>query len=176
MLAQRKGDVLEDVHGVEERAALKQHPELFPHAVQLFLGMIGDVFILDDDAAAVRRFQSEHVPQRDRLAAPRSAEDDQDFAAVDLEIGAAQHLLVSVRFVDVAELDEEIARMPPSVRRLARLGAAVGSDGRFSHQKMKRKTFVRKKSRINTVIDAVTTVAVVERPTPSAPPVVLRPL
>ena len=92
--------------------------------------MIGDVFVLDDDAAAVGRFQSEHVPQRDRLAAARSAEDDQDFAAVDLEVGAAQHLLVAVRLVDVAELDEEIARMAPPVRRVARLGAAVGSDGR----------------------------------------------
>src|SRR5206468_7704118 len=65
-----------DGHRVEERAALKEHPELFPHAVQLFLGMIGDVFVFDDDAAAVRRFQSEHMPQRDRLAAARSAEED----------------------------------------------------------------------------------------------------
>ena len=126
VLAQRKGDVLEDGHRVEERAALEQHPELLAHAVQLFFGMIGDVFVFDDDAAGVGRFQSEHVPQRDRLAAARSAEDDQHFAAIDLEIGAAQHLLRAVRLVDVAELDEEIARMPPAIGRFARLGAAVG--------------------------------------------------
>src|SRR3954447_4790074 len=35
MLAQRKGDVLEDGHRIEQRAALEQHPELLPDAVQL---------------------------------------------------------------------------------------------------------------------------------------------
>ena len=53
-------------------------------------------------------------------------------------------------------------------------GTAVCDE--LGHQKRNRKSLVRKKSMIKTVIAPVTTVMVVERPTPSAPPLVRSPL
>src|SRR5207237_1475841 len=165
VLPQWEGHVLEDGHGVEKRAALEQHPEFLAHAIELFLGEIGDVLFLDDDAAGVGRLQAEHVPQRDGLARAGAAEDHQHLAAENGEARAAQHLLRAVGLVDVVELDEGLARH-----------AATFSGRNVRHYRARRNSFVRKKSMINTVIAPVTTVLVVERPTPSAPPVVRRPL
>src|ERR1043165_1072892 len=165
MLAQRKGDVLEDGHGVEECAALEEHPEFLAHAIQLFLGEIGDVLFLDDDASRVRRLEAEHVPQSDGFSGAGAAEDDEDFAAEDGEARAAQHLLRAIGLVDVVKLDEGLARYTAAFDR-----RDVG------HQNTRRNSLVRKKSMIKTVIAPVTTVFVVARPTPSAPPLVRRPL
>ena len=52
---------------------------------------------------------------------------------------------------------------------------ALAADVRPSAHR-RRNSFVRKKSEMRTVIDAATTVRVVARPTPSAPPVTVIPL
>ena len=51
-------------------------------------------------------------------------------------------------------------------------GSAVGEEGRGGEGLHQNNNRVRKKSEIRIAIDATTTAAVVERPTPSAPPVV----
>src|ERR1700694_680416 len=84
-------------------------------------------------------------------------------------------MLRPIRLVDVDELDENVASHPPPLRRGARVNASIRGN-RFGHQKKSRKSLVKKKSMIKTVIAPETTVIVVERPTPSAPPVVRRPL
>ena len=53
--AQRKRDVVEDRHGVEQRRALKQHAEFLPHVIERALTELGDVLAVHQDAAAVRQ-------------------------------------------------------------------------------------------------------------------------
>src|SRR5262249_52276423 len=119
--------------------------------------------------------EAEHMAQRDRLPRARAAEDDQHLAAVDGEVRAAQHLLRAVRLVQLAELHKRLARVRPPVGRAPRQRTAVSCD-RLAHQKASRNSLVKKKSMMRTVMAPVTTVTVVARPTPSAPPVVRRPL
>jgi hypothetical protein len=134
VLAERKGDVLEHGHRVEQRAALEEHPELLADPVQLFLREIGHVFFFHDHAPRVGRLEAEHVPEGDRLAGAGAAEDDQHFPAVDRQARAAQHVLRAVRLRDVDELDERLARDAAPVGRGALDGAAVGR-GDLGHQK-----------------------------------------
>src|SRR5258708_20031499 len=118
--------------------------------------MIGDVFFFNEDAAGIWRFEPEHVPQGDGLAAARSAEDDEDFAAINLEVDPAQNLLRAIRLLDVLELDEEVARMASPFRHCPRLGATVWNHRCFGPHKTNRKTSLRKKPIINTVIQPLT--------------------
>src|SRR5207245_5459088 len=159
----------------EERAALKQHPELFADAVELLLRQIGDVLLFDDHASGIRRFQSQHVPQCHRFSRSGPAEDHHDFAAEDFEIRASENSIRAVRFVNTLEFDERLARQAPPVCCCPRFAATVGRSD-FGHQKARRNNFVRKKSMIKTAIAPMTTVWVVDRPTPSAPPEVRKPL
>ena len=124
----------------------------------------------------VGRLEAEHVPQRDRLAGARAAEDHQHLAAVDLQARAAQDLLRAVGLVHVLELDERLARRGGGGRSCRAPTARRSVISGLGHQKMNRNSLVRKKSMIRTVIAPVTTVVVVARPTPSAPPLVRRPL
>ena len=54
MAPQRKGDVLEDRHRVEQRAFLKRHPEPAAEAIQIHRLHRADVLAVDDDVSAVR--------------------------------------------------------------------------------------------------------------------------
>src|SRR5439155_1992846 len=132
-------------------------------------------FSLHDDPSGVGSFQAQHVPQGDRLARSRSAQDDHDLAPEHGDVGPAQDLLRAVGFVNLLQLDKRLARRAPPFRGRSRLGASVG---RWSvgHQNANRNSLVRKKSMIKTVMALMTTVTVVDRPTPSAPPEVRNPL
>ena len=68
-----------------------------------------------------------------------------------------------------AYTNENVLFSPPLPVRGEGRGRERGSGGEGSHQNNNR---VKKKSEIRMAIDATTTAAVVERPTPSAPPVV----
>ena len=125
VLAQRKSDVLEHGHRVEQCAALKKHPELLPYAVQILLRKIGNVFFLDDDTAGVGSFEAEHVPKRHRLARARTAKDDHDLAAIHSDVRTAQNLFRSVCFVDVLKFDEGLAGGPPPLRRPTDFPSAI---------------------------------------------------
>jgi len=74
------------------------------------------------------------------------------------QVDPAQDLLAVERLPHVPKLDE---RAP---------------GGHVSHQNIRRKSFVMKKSEMITPIATCTTVAVVERPRPSVPPSVASPL
>src|SRR5437667_356366 len=80
----------------------------------------------------------------------REVDHGERFAGEPVEGKATQHALAAERLLEPGAADEGCAH----VRRMS---------------------FVRKKSETSTVIEATTTVAVVARPTPSAPPVVPRP-
>jgi len=105
------------------------------------------------DLARVRLDERVHVLQEDALSRATAAEDDERLPGEHVEREPTQHVLRRERLVERAAAD---------VRRP------------LAHES--RKSFVRKKSEMRTVTDAATTVCVVARPTPSAPPVTVSPL
>src|SRR5205823_1093048 len=105
MPPQREGDVLKDVHRVEERPFLKRHPELAAEAVQLHRLHVTDVLTIDNDVSAVRLHQSDDVLERHALADARSAHDHQRLAAIDVDRHVVEHFSPAERFVDVLERD-----------------------------------------------------------------------
>ena len=55
-----KCDVLVNRQGIKERALLKDHADLFPHAHHLALPIIGDIFTVDENLAVVRLDQAKY--------------------------------------------------------------------------------------------------------------------
>ena len=96
-------------------------------------------------------------PQQHGLAGAAAAHDGQRRALPQGEAHAAQHLLLLEGLSNVAQLDE---------------GRGHGAH----HQKSSSKSLVRKKSETITAMATCTTVSVVERPSPSVPPLVSSPL
>src|SRR5262249_5068879 len=114
---------------------------------------------VEHDAPHVRRLQAVELAQGDALAAPRAAEDHQALAAPHVEVDVVQDHAVAVALGQAAYL----------VERLRHGGARMQTPAKM-------KSLVKKKSETRTRMAAKTTVLVVARPTPSAPPSVVRPL
>ena len=155
VLAQRERHVVLHVHRIEQRSGLKQHPDLLARFDQLLLAEARDLLAIDPDLACIGMMQADRVAQQHRLSGPRSAQHDHGLAALDLQVHATEHLLVAERLVQVDVANERF--------------------GRHRHSTMMN-SLVRKKSDTMTEIDETTTVFVVALPTPSAPPLALRPL
>jgi hypothetical protein len=150
MLAQRERDVLAYRQRVEERALLEEHAHLPADRDERVLVECLEPRALDLDGARVRPQEPVQMLQQDAFSAAAPAEQHESLAGLHFEVHAAQHRLRTERLRDV-----------------------LAADGR-AH--VSRNSFVRKKSAMRIVIDASTTVDVVARPTPSAPPVTCRPL
>ena len=106
MLPQRKGHVLGDRHAVEQRRLLKQEPEARPLPRQFALAQQGQIAAVEVDFAARRPHQPDDRLEHHRLAAAALADDRHRFAAGDLQIEAAQHLLVAELDVDAGQPHE----------------------------------------------------------------------
>src|SRR5690606_28869788 len=78
VLAQREGDVVEQVHRTEHRAVLEQHAEQLANLVQVQLTARGDVGALNDDVALVGLDQADERLEEDRLAGAGRTEHDAD--------------------------------------------------------------------------------------------------
>ena len=129
MLAQRERDVLADGERVEEGALLEQHAHLPAHRDERVLVERLEARAFHLDAALVRTQEAVQVLQEDALPAAAAAEEDERLAGRHVEVDPAQHRLVAERLRDALAADR---------------GAHVT-----------RKSFVRKKSAIRIVIDAV---------------------
>ena len=128
-------------------AFLERHPETLAEAIELDRSHAAEVLAVDDDVTSVGLQQADDVLERHAFARSGAADDHDRLASLDVDREVAQHL-------------------PPSER----LRQVLQRDGRIVlHQN---RTFVRKKSDSRMMSDALTTASVVERPTPSAPPLV----
>ena len=78
VLAEREGEVVEDRHRVEQRAALEEHAELAPDAEERVLGQARDVFAVDEDVPRLRADEAADQPQQRALARAAAAEDHRD--------------------------------------------------------------------------------------------------
>jgi hypothetical protein len=149
---QRKGDVVENGHRVEERAFLERHPELLADLGALAVGKGPEVTAVHENPAGVRSDQPDQVLQENALAGAGRPDDDERLAFGDRQVDAVEHRLPVERLAEVLDPDLGVA---------ARRGSSVG------HQNS---SFVRKKSARRIERLPPTTARVVERPTPSAPP------
>ena len=104
-------------------------------------------------AASAGAHQADHVLETDGLPRARPAQDREGLALGDGKVDTPQHLDAVKGLVDVAELDDRVC----------------GCGARQSNRTM---SWDMKKSETSTAIEAVTTVRVVARPTPTVPPVV----
>ena len=160
MAAQREGDVLEHRHRIEQRPFLKGHAEAAAEPVEVDRPHAAEVLPLDVHVTAVRLHQSDDVLEGDALAGAGAADDDHRLAGLHVDGQVAQHRLAVERLRDLLQRDGGV---------FARHLRDRLRSNRVCHQN---RILVRKKSVSRMISDALTTALVVERPTPSAPPVV----
>src|SRR6266849_11124233 len=82
--SKRKGDVLENIHRVEQRSLLKRHPEMLPKTIQLFRFQAAEIFAQDKDVSFVGFHQADHAVERDARSLPGDSDDNPRFALLDL--------------------------------------------------------------------------------------------
>src|SRR5262249_52723940 len=136
---------------IEERPLLEEHRHLPADRDEAVLVERPECRPFHLDLATIRAQEAVHVLQGHALAGAAAAEEDERLARQHVEREPAQDGLVAEALLDGTAADER----------------------RVAHEA--RKSLVRKKSATNTVMEAATTVAVVARPTPSAPPVTRSP-
>src|SRR5437016_3446889 len=151
MLAQGVGDVLAHGERVEEGALLEEHGHVAPHRHERILVEPLEHHAVHLDLAGVGHEQGVHVLQEHALPRAAPAQHDERLAPEHVEREPAQHGLGAEGLLEAAAADV----------------------GPSAHER--RKGWVKKKSEMRTVIEAATTVRVVARPTPSAPPVTWSP-
>src|SRR3712207_5794478 len=78
VLAQRDGDVVEEVHRAEQRTVLEEHAEELPDLVELVLAGLHQVDVVDDDRALLGLEQADQRLEEDRLAGAGGPEQDGD--------------------------------------------------------------------------------------------------
>jgi hypothetical protein len=126
VLPQRKGDVVEAAHRVEERPELEDHPELLADRDELPVVERDDVHAVDLDAPRIGLFQAEQLPREHALAGARAADHDVDAASLDVEVHPAQHR------------DTAVALDEPTDSDVDRIGARLGRGrlvrGRAAHR------------------------------------------
>jgi len=122
VLAQREGDVVEDVHRVEQRAALEQHGDAPAGRVELGLAELREVGAVEDHASGLRLLEPVELAQGDALAAPRAAEDHQAFPLEDVEVEVVENGAVAIPLGQAADLVECFGH-GRFLRRLRRSGA-----------------------------------------------------
>src|SRR5688500_5086125 len=117
MSPRRDGDVLVNLHRVEERASLKPPTETASEYVMIQRLRAGEVRVVDYDMSAIRLQQSDDVLQRHALSGPRSADDDQRFTGLDIDGEIAQHDLSVEGLVEMLERDLDVRHLEENLRQ-----------------------------------------------------------
>ena len=83
--AQRKGDVLERIHRVEQGAGLEQHAHALAQLVKRRMTQAGHILPVNDNAAPVRVQLSTDKPQQGGFSATRGAQNRKKLTIGDLK-------------------------------------------------------------------------------------------
>ena len=102
MLQESEGDILPDVHAIEERAALEDDSDRGSERVA-FVAV--ERVSVDEDFAAIGGEQSEDAFNQHRFSFARSSDDGHGFAAFDIEIDICEHLFFFKGLVEPAHRD-----------------------------------------------------------------------
>jgi hypothetical protein len=136
VLAQREGDVVEEVHRPEERAVLEQHAEELPDFVELVLARLHDVDAVDDDRAALRLEQADQRLEEHRLAGARGAQQHGDLPRREGERDVAPDVLAAEGLGQPLDLDRDPHEFDPPRRRLRRSPVPPRSAGSESVRRL----------------------------------------
>ena len=127
-LDQREGDVLDDVHRIEQRRVLEHHAELAAQLPHLDVVQRHDVDAVDPDLPAVRACSR---PMRCFISTdfpcPEPPMMMLVLPAFDVEVDAAQHVLRPERLVQPAHAD--LPALVPLRERIAAGGSGAGAGG-----------------------------------------------
>ena len=107
----------------EQVEVLEHHAHFGAHLVDVGL-LRGDLGVLEEDAAARGLLQQVHAAQKRGLARAGRAQDHHHLAAADVQVDAAQHLVVAERLAQVLDADDGLVRS-------ARLAGIRPADGCF---------------------------------------------
>ena len=158
VLPQREGHVLEHGEGVEEGRVLEHVARPPAHGQDLLLAQVVDARAEEIHLAVVGREEAVADAEQHGLARAAAPHHGQGRPLAEGQAQPPQYRLGVEGLPHLPHLDQH-------------LPLACGH-----HQKRMRRSLVRKKSETITPIATCTTVAVVERPKPSVPPSVARPL
>ena len=123
----------------------------------------GDIFAFEAHGSLLRAEDAQDEAEERALAAAGFAEDDESLAGADREIYPLEDFLLPKGQMDLLQLGDGSV-MPGRAARIV------------SHEKREVCTMLKSVSKKMTVVMAVTTLEVVESPTPAAPPRTERPL
>ena len=145
-----EADVIEHVHGVEQRTVLEDVADTAAQRRQLLAPERRHELPVDPDLARIRLDESDDVFEQHALTNSGGPKQRNRLAFGHEEIHAVEHDVFHEALRDLLELD--------------------------AHFAVPRMSFVRMVSSIRIVTDDATTACVVARPTPSAPCCVLNPM
>ena len=125
MLAQREGDVVEDVHRAEQGAVLEQQAELLAHLEELVIGHARDRLAVHEDVAGVRIEQADDVLDQHALAGSRRAEHHRDLIVGKAEVEAVENARAAELLDDVDDLDRVLAAVVALLARVPLVGVRL---------------------------------------------------
>src|SRR6266571_1325779 len=150
LIGNAEPDVLEDVHRIEQRAVLKDVADAAAQVRQLLATEERDLLPIHPDLTGIRLDEPDDMLEQHALADARGAEQRDRLSDFHKEVHAVEYHVVHEALGDLLQLDAHLA--------------------------VPRISFVRIVSSSRIATDAATTACVVERPTPSAPCCVLKPM
>src|SRR5690606_15659651 len=168
----RVGDVLRHVQRVEERRRLEEHGDLPADGEEFLLGLSDELLAVEADRTLVRREQADQAFEQDALPGARAADHRHRLPAPDREVEPLVDHVASEGLPEVLEADQLLARSRPEIV------SGQGFEDALARSRIHsvRRSWVRMRSAISTPTAEMATVSVVARPTPSVPPVVVKPL
>jgi hypothetical protein len=113
VLAQREGDVVEEVHRAEQRAVLEEDAEEFAGFVELVLTAAHQVDTIDDDAAGVRFQQADQTFQEHGFPGAGRTEHDAHLAGRESQRDVLPDSLLPERLREVLDDDLDSQHAPP---------------------------------------------------------------
>src|SRR5581483_847535 len=105
---QAEPDVLPDRQGVEKRRSLKEHPEALAEFVEIPLRQFGNVLAVDHDLSGVGPDQPDNMFEDDALSRSASTDHHHAFGRLDLEIRAAQNMVLSETLLHLDQFDHPV--------------------------------------------------------------------
>jgi hypothetical protein len=129
-LAGREGDVGEDGHVREKVEALEHDADVLAQPVQVDPAS-RRLLAVDPDGAPVDLFECVDAAKKRRLAAAGGADQADDVVLVDVQVDAAQHLVLPEALVHAVDLEEghrSAARSRPGLARHQPVGEASQRD------------------------------------------------
>src|SRR3954453_2744512 len=126
VLAQRKGDVVVDVHRPEQGPVLEEQAELLADLEQLVVGHVRDRLAGHEGIAGIRIEETDDVLDEHALARPRGAEHHRNLIIGQAEVEAVEDARATELLYEVDDLDRVLASMVALLAGVPAIWVVVG--------------------------------------------------